>query len=161
MADSFRIIMPDLPRWRAALLAAPVRLHQEVFTAARRISFRGSGLSTQYAPVWQGNLHNTIYQSATQSGDGVAAIWGASAGYAAAVDFGSRPHFPPVDAVAAWAEAHGIDPFVLARSISRKGTKAHPFVSRAYKELTTAAGFAHSEIVAAIKRTLASLAGGR
>lgn len=47
--------------------------------------------------------------------------------YGSAVEFGTRPHFPPVSALSLWAKRKGLNPFVIARSISRKGTKANPF----------------------------------
>lgn len=46
--------------------------------------------------------------------------------YAPAVELGSRPHFPPVAALEAWARRKlGQDGlgFVIARAISRRGTK--------------------------------------
>lgn len=51
--------------------------------------------------------------------------------YGSAVEFGTRPHFPPVSALNMWAKKKGINPYVLARSISRKGTKANPFFQSA------------------------------
>ena len=47
--------------------------------------------------------------------------------YGAAVEFGTRPHFPPIDAITKWANKKGINPYALAFSISKKGTKAHPY----------------------------------
>lgn len=47
---------------------------------------------------------------------------------------GTKPHFPPwkgANSVEPWAIKRGINPFVLARSISRKGTKANPFLTQA------------------------------
>lgn len=46
---------------------------------------------------------------------------------------GTKPHMPPVDAITAWADAKGINPWALAMSIKQKGTKANPFVERTYK----------------------------
>lgn len=61
-----------------------------------------------------------------------------TAKYAAAVENGSRPHWPPYKAgtpLADWAKQKGMNAFLLARSISRKGTKAHPFVGPTYKRM--------------------------
>ena len=53
--------------------------------------------------------------------------------YAAAAHDGRRPgKQPPVDAIRSWANSKGIDPFVLARSIGRKGTKGTPFLKIAF-----------------------------
>ena len=54
---------------------------------------------------------------------------GPSARYAYWVEHGRRPgKQPPVQAVSGWARRHGIDPFLLARAIGRRGTRAQPFV---------------------------------
>lgn len=56
--------------------------------------------------------------------------------YGAAVEFGSRPHFPPVAPLERWAQTKlgksGIG-FLIARKIARVGTKANPFVAPAFK----------------------------
>ena len=44
--------------------------------------------------------------------------------YAAFVEYGTKPHFPPISAVEPWAERHGISAFLTARAIARRGTKA-------------------------------------
>lgn len=54
--------------------------------------------------------------------------------YAIFVHEGTRPHFPPIHAIERWADRHGINPFVVARAISRKGTKGIPFYDMAIKE---------------------------
>lgn len=55
--------------------------------------------------------------------------------YAADVEFGTRPHWPPISALQGWAQRHGIPAFLVARAISRRGTKARPFLMPAYREL--------------------------
>lgn len=57
-----------------------------------------------------------------------------TAKYAKAVHDGTRPHWIPIDAITPWANRHGIPPFLVARSIARKGTKAHPFFSDAIRD---------------------------
>lgn len=47
---------------------------------------------------------------------------------------GTRPHFPPIAAIAPWARAKGADPFLVARGIARHGTKAHPFLRDALRQ---------------------------
>lgn len=46
----------------------------------------------------------------------------------------SRPHWPPIAAVTPWARRHGMDPFLVARAISRRGTKLTPFLSLAVRQ---------------------------
>jgi hypothetical protein len=64
--------------------------------------------------------------------------------YAAPVEEGSRPHFPPVGALEVWVrrvlgisderEAHSVA-FVIARAISRRGTPARRFFAGAYERI--------------------------
>jgi hypothetical protein len=51
--------------------------------------------------------------------------------YAAAVNDGTKPHAPPMDAIKEWAEFRGLPWFPVWLSIVRKGTKANPFIDRA------------------------------
>lgn len=55
----------------------------------------------------------------------------ALAPYASAVEDGTRPHMPPVKELEAWAKKKGINPWAVAMSIKKKGTKANPFLQRA------------------------------
>jgi hypothetical protein len=48
------------------------------------------------------------------------------------VYLGTRPHMPPVDAITAWANSKGINPWALAMSIKQKGTKSNDYVDRAF-----------------------------
>lgn len=54
--------------------------------------------------------------------------------YAIYVHEGTRAHFPPVSAVSRWAVSHGINPWALAVSMAKKGTKANPFFERTIQE---------------------------
>jgi len=50
--------------------------------------------------------------------------------YAGAVQFGTPPHKVSIEEITPWAERKGIPPFLVARSIAKKGTKANPFFTR-------------------------------
>lgn len=54
----------------------------------------------------------------------------ANAPYALFVEEGTKPHMPPVDEITPWAKKKGINPWAVAISISKKGTKANPFLQR-------------------------------
>lgn len=51
-------------------------------------------------------------------------------------EFGTRPHFPPVAPIEAWAWRHGMPGagYSIARKIARRGTKARPFLQPAADE---------------------------
>lgn len=43
--------------------------------------------------------------------------------YAAAMEYGTKPHFPPISALQGWADRHGIPVWAVARKIARDGTE--------------------------------------
>lgn len=61
-----------------------------------------------------------------------------TAKYAAAVENGSRPHFVsarPGTPLSRWAISKGINPYAVAKSIAKKGTKPHPFVQPTFNKM--------------------------
>lgn len=70
--------------------------------------------------------------------------------YGPYVEFGTRPHFPPVEPLEEWARRHGMPPgtgFLIARKIARYGTPAQPF-------LFPAAEAERNPFVAAVRNAL-------
>jgi hypothetical protein len=55
--------------------------------------------------------------------------------YAKPVEFGSRPHFPPVKRLNPWARRHGKTAWGVALKIAAVGTKPQPFLNPAVDEL--------------------------
>lgn len=52
-----------------------------------------------------------------------------SATHAVFVHEGTKPHWPPFDAVAKWAQRHGFPgPYLVAKAIALKGTKGTPYL---------------------------------
>ncbi len=61
------------------------------------------------------------------------AIVGSNLKYAPYIEFGTRPHFPPLSAMQPWARRHGFPAgirgaFLVARKIARFGTPARPYL---------------------------------
>ena len=61
------------------------------------------------------------------------AIVGSNVKYAPHVEFGTRPHFPPLSAMQPWARRHGFPAgvrgaFMVARKIAQRGTEAKPYL---------------------------------
>ncbi|MBI4150500.1 HK97 gp10 family phage protein [Candidatus Woesearchaeota archaeon] len=59
--------------------------------------------------------------------------------YSTFVEKGTRPHWPPWKGAKGrglqqWARSKGIPVFLVARSIAKKGTKAHPFLEPAVRD---------------------------
>lgn len=51
--------------------------------------------------------------------------------YASAVEYGTGPHPVSVEEIGPWAISKGLNPYAVAKSISKKGTRANPFFQRA------------------------------
>tara|TARA_B100000287_G_scaffold166760_1_gene157299 strand:- start:1610 stop:2146 length:537 start_codon:yes stop_codon:yes gene_type:complete len=46
----------------------------------------------------------------------------------------SKPHWPPVSALVGWSKRKGLNPYLVARAIAKKGTPIVPFLKIAYRE---------------------------
>lgn len=80
-----------------------------------------------------GRLQNSIAHSI--SGTGLEGKVGPSVAYGLYVELGRRPgKMPPLRAIEGWARRHGINPFLVARAIGRKGIKAQPFLIPAFEK---------------------------
>lgn len=60
---------------------------------------------------------------------------------------GKLPPIGPKDSLTRWATKRGIPPFLVARAIARKGTKANPFMEKAYKQVKPTADFEMNRIL--------------
>lgn len=80
-----------------------------------------------------GTLQRSVF---TQIVNAFKGIIGVGEKYGKYVEFGTRPHFPPVRPIERWAQTKlgksGIG-FQIARKISRVGTKAQPYVKPAFE----------------------------
>jgi hypothetical protein len=82
-----------------------------------------------------GRLQNSITHRISGGGGNLTGEVGPSVKYGIYVERGRRPgRPPPVAAVAGWARRHGINPFLVARAIGRKGVRAAPFLLPAYEK---------------------------
>ena len=94
-------------------------------------------------PVNTGALRNSIMEDTLEAPDGtIIGRVGTNIEYALPVEFGSRPHFPPIDPLTYWArrkfglseaEARNVA-FAVAHKIAKKGTKAYRMFEHGYKE---------------------------
>jgi hypothetical protein len=80
-------------------------------------------------------LMGSISHSIKQRGSSIEGKVGPSKDYGYFVEYGRKPgKQPPIAAVEGWARRHGISPFLVARAIGRKGTKAKPFMAPALEK---------------------------
>ena len=83
--------------------------------------------ATPNVPVDTGYLKSS--GSASPTSDGAIAQYDAP--YASAVEYGTPPHTPPLDALEGWAQRHGIPAFLVQRAIKERGTRAQPYFNPA------------------------------
>lgn len=88
-------------------------------------------------PVDSGQLKSSLTADVRVEGMGsrrVMGVVGTNKSYGPYVEMGTKPHWPPLKAVETWARRHGISPFLVARSIATKGTKAVKFLQRSFDD---------------------------
>lgn len=86
------------------------------------------------APVDTGRLRASITPEVRMDGDVVLGVVGTVVKYAAAMELGTRPHFPPVSALEVWAQRHGVNAFAVARAISKRGLQPRRYLQGALEK---------------------------
>ena len=87
------------------------------------------------APADLGTLRSDINYVVKQTSKKIEGEILSAASYSAFVEYGTRPHFPPPDALKGWAARHGMAgaEFAIAKKIAEVGTKPQPFMDPAYR----------------------------
>lgn len=156
MATQINVHIPALGDLIRDLAKAGEYGEQQLRTALRRgavIIQRGERIE---APRDTSNLANRI--DIIESGPLEMTI-GPRAKYSIEVHEGRRPgSAPPASALESWARRKGLNPYAVAKSIQRKGTKPNPFVARAVDEVK---GQVNQEFDAAASKVAQFLARGR
>lgn len=86
------------------------------------------------APVDTGRLRASITPAVSIAGETIQGVVGSNVTYAPYVELGTRPHWPPISALEVWAQRHHTSAFLVARAISRRGTKAVEYLQRAFRD---------------------------
>jgi len=106
-------------------------INKEVNNKIRLQTFRSALNIQRFAkdlvPVDTGRLKNSINVRMF----GLVGVIYTNVDYSIYVEFGTRPHFPPVQALEGWAGRHGVSAFAIALSIARKGTAPQPYMKPA------------------------------
>lgn len=130
MSKTLTITSPDMEKFGKYLSS-----HPETFRANAQIAMKKSLLLLErdakvFAPSNEGTLRKSIKTTLKPLEGAVLAM----AKYAEFVHDGTRPHWPPYDpgsSLERWARMKGIPPFLVARAIARRGTRAQPFFDEA------------------------------
>jgi len=122
-----------LEKLQAGIASGPATLATEVRGAMTAGSLLIEGAARGLAPKDTGRLAGSITHSISGGGANLTSKIGPSVQYGLFVERGrAAGKMPPIAAIAGWAARKGIDPFVLARSIGRKGTRARPYMLPAF-----------------------------
>lgn len=128
-------------------------LYPQASDRARRSRLTEAALLLERAikeltPVGGGPIHlrDTIFSETVAQGLALSAALGTPAVYGEPVEMGTKPHFPPVAPIQHWverklglqgSEAKGVA-FVIARAISKRGTKPAKMFDRGFDEQRSA-----------------------
>jgi len=111
------------------------RMFSRIVDACQRVQAQVVNDARAAAPVYLTTLRQSILPGDINvSRTDVQAKVTANVKYASYVEFGARPHWPPVDALKGWAAKKLGDEslaFVVARAISRRGTPPQPYLGPA------------------------------
>jgi HK97 gp10 family phage protein len=118
---------------RAKLKSIDSKTALAVKTQVLKSGLKIESAAKDKAPVDTGRLRAAIDTRISKGGFSYEVF--PTVDYAAAVEFGTRPHFPPTAALAGWSRRHGLSgkQYLIARAISRAGTKKQPFLFPAYE----------------------------
>ena len=111
------------------------KMFDRIVDACQRTQARVVNDARAAAPVFLTTLRQSILPSdISVTRTNVEAKVVANVDYAAYVEFGTRPHFPPVDALRDWAAKKLGDEnlaFPVARAIGARGTPPRPYLGPA------------------------------
>jgi Bacteriophage HK97-gp10, putative tail-component len=114
----------EFPEW---LSAANLETAYEIRDLAQRNVRQLDAFDT-------GELYNSFV--VTISPQGLSVGVASKSPYAPYVEFGTRPHFPPLEPIRRWCISRGLPAsaaFPIARAISERGTPERPFLYPAFK----------------------------
>lgn len=124
----------------------------------------GAPFAGKSPAVAYGTLAGSVFSAprARPELGGVVAVHAPADAYAAAVEFGARPHFPPVRSLFQWVRAKFAltsqkeiesRAFLVARAIARRGTPGHFMFQRAVEsERENVAALFDSEVTDALQQ---------
>lgn len=146
---SIRISIQGTSQLKQAMQTAPNQLRGAIRLSLTRSAVFTQGLFVRNMPkgVTGGLRRSTAFSF---QGDTQVTIEPTEA-RADYVEFGTRPHMPPVDSLRAWAASKGLSPWGVARGIAKHGTPARPFLERTQAE---AVPFIERDMDATIDKTI-------
>ena len=87
-----------------------------------------------FAPVDTGRLRASIIPTIRSTPASVEGVIGTNVEYAPYMEFGTRPHFPPIAALQVWADRHGVNVYYLAKLIGARGLEARKYMQKSFEK---------------------------
>jgi len=104
-------------------------------SAMRKATMIVTGAAKRNSPVDTGLLRASITPEVRHPfGNTVEGIVGSNVKYAPFMELGTKPHFPPLAALATWARRHGTTAFIVCRAIARRGLKPRFYLKKALED---------------------------
>lgn len=134
----------DVGRWRSAFLRAPALAAEEMQAFMTRATAHLQAEVQARTPTTHGVLRASVYGEVQlfQSGFGVEGLVGTPLAYGPAVEYGTKPHHPPVEPLIDWARQKlalsGVEAEragrAIAWKIAHKGTQGVHMFRDAFNE---------------------------
>lgn len=90
----------------------------------------------RFAPADIGRLRSSITHQVDKAQMPLWGKVGVNVSYAPYMEYGTKPHFPPPEALEDWAQRHGFPPgggFLVARAIARHGLRPRDYFGKSYE----------------------------
>jgi HK97 gp10 family phage protein len=144
--------------YSARMASWPAVFQKHMSRSVTRIVIYGEGLAKKIVKRDTSHLARSITHNVKSTAGSVRGTWGTglSPHYGPDVEFGTRPHWPPVSALIGWANRHGANPYAVAAGIAKHGTKAQPFMRPSFRQTVARA---RQELRAGLRAALAEMKG--
>lgn len=118
------VSVENLDHWTRRIDGADKIIREETVAALTSMGSHLRPLVQDKTPTDTGKLKRSIDFKVEKVRAGVYRLdlHAGNVKYAIFVERGTRPHWPPISALEAWAQRHGIPAFLVARAIARHGT---------------------------------------
>lgn len=144
MAEVMSIQLQGTEELKRALEQAPEVVRQEFKTFGHAMVAHIKAEVQDRTPATFGTLRASIHANAHSNPKSILGVVGTSLDYAVPVELGTKPHFPPVQALEDWVrqklgltgrEGRSVA-FAIARKIGRVGTQGHYMFRDAFEANT-------------------------
>lgn len=126
MGDQYEMQIEGLDELKQAFDRSPVEVGRILESATKDSGKEVQREAIMEAPHSTGNLQRSVHMEY----EPIQVTISPTANYAAAVEFGTRPHGVDPRVLESWAAKKGLNPYAVAKSIAMRGTKANPFMQR-------------------------------